>query len=151
MTLHFNISINATPERVWDCIVTDAPYREWTAAFHPGSHFVGGWNAGDKIKFLGPDDEGNMRGMVSEIADANHPSFISIRHLGFVFNDAEDTTSAEVTSWAPAYENYRLDAQPNGTTLFTVEMDSNEEMAAMFEGIWPKALEILKTVAERGL
>ncbi len=149
MKLRFDIRINATPERVWECVTTDAPYREWTAAFHPGSHFVGGWHAGDKIRFLGPDDDGNLRGMVAEIAEADHPRFISIRHLGFVSNDVEDTTSPEVTSWAPAYENYRFEAHPDGTTHFFVEVDSNDEMSEMFANIWPKALEILRIVSER--
>ncbi len=149
MKLHFNIDIHATPERIWDCIVTDAPYREWTAAFHPGSHFVGGWQLGDQIRFLGPDDNGDLRGMVAEIAASDHPQHISIRHLGFVFNDVVDTTSPAVTSWAPAYENYFIEPLGNSTTRFSVTLEGMDEMAEMFEGIWPKALELLKQVAER--
>jgi uncharacterized protein YndB with AHSA1/START domain len=46
--MHFEISINTKPEKIWDAIVDDKKYREWTSPFQKGSYFEGGWNKGDK-------------------------------------------------------------------------------------------------------
>jgi Activator of Hsp90 ATPase homolog 1-like protein len=149
MHLHLSISISATPERVWEAVTTDAPYREWTAAFNPTSFFDGGWQTGDKIRFIGTDEEGAVHGMTSEIAEARYPEFISIKHLGLIVSGVEDTTSDAVRSWAPAFENYTITANDDGTTTFALDMDTNEEFYDMFVDIWPKALAILKDVCER--
>lgn len=146
--LHFEILIDAPAEKVWDAVVDDAKYREWTTAFSPGSFFEGGWNKGDTIRFLAIDDNGEKGGMLSEIAESKKYTFISIRHRGFIQNGVEDTTSEEIKKWMPAYENYTF-TETDGSTLFKVDVDTTEEYSAMFSDTWPKALEILKTVAER--
>ena len=66
--LHFEVLIAAKPEAVWDAIVDDKKYREWTSVFQEGSHFEGGWNEGDKIQFLTLNEKGEKEGMFSEIA-----------------------------------------------------------------------------------
>jgi uncharacterized protein YndB with AHSA1/START domain len=40
--MHFEIITNASPEKIWDAIVDDKKYREWTSIFHEGSYFEGG-------------------------------------------------------------------------------------------------------------
>jgi len=42
--LHFETTIHANPEKVWNAIVDDKKYRKWTEAFHEGSYFEGGWD-----------------------------------------------------------------------------------------------------------
>jgi uncharacterized protein YndB with AHSA1/START domain len=65
--LHFEILINAPRERVWDVMLADETYRDWTSAFHPGSYFKGDWSEGSKMLFLGPNEDGSEGGMVSTI------------------------------------------------------------------------------------
>jgi hypothetical protein len=48
----------------------------------------------------------------------------------------------------PAFENYTF-KEKNGTTEVIVEMDINDEYKEMFEGMWPKALQKLKELAEK--
>jgi hypothetical protein len=61
--MHFSIVINAPKEKVWNTMLNDDTYRVWTEAFTPGSHYVGDWNKGSKILFLGPDKKtGKMSG-----------------------------------------------------------------------------------------
>ncbi|MEX2593834.1 MAG: hypothetical protein WD426_13755 [Anditalea sp.] len=36
--LHFSKRINAPKEKVWDTMLKDETYREWTSAFTEGSH-----------------------------------------------------------------------------------------------------------------
>lgn len=146
--IHTSIEIKGTQAEVWDAIVNDEKYRLWTATFSPGSHFKGGWNKGDKILFLGPDKDGAMSGIVSEIAESTYPSYISIQHNGYVTNGVEDTTSEAVHAWFPAYENYSIEKIDDTTIRFTVDMDSEDQYYEMFLELWPKAVQVLKEVVE---
>ena len=146
--LHFSIVINAPKEKVWDTMLSDKTYRIWTEPFMPGSYYKGDWSKGSKILFLGPNPEtGKEGGMVSRIAENKLYEFVSIEHLGIINDGVEDTTSDEVKKWTPAFENYTF-KEKNGTTEVIVEMDIHADYKEMFEGMWPKALQKLKELAE---
>lgn len=146
--LHFNIFINAPKEKVWDAMLNDATYREWTKAFNKDSHYEGKWEKGSKMLFLGCDENGGIGGMVSEIEEVRPYEFISILHRGLVQNGVEDTTSDMVKGWAGAHENYTFTERDGGTEV-SVDIDIVSEMKDEFEGSWPKSLEALKEIAER--
>ena len=145
--LQFKIDINASNEKVWNTMLDNKTYRIWTEEFTPGSHYVGNWSKGSKILFLGPGADGKVGGMVSRIKDNRLYEFISIEHLGEVLDGIEDTTSDRVKIWAGALENYTL-IDKNGKTELLVDMNINEEFKEMFEGMWPKALQKLKSLCE---
>lgn len=147
--LHLNTVINASPEKVWDAVVTDGKYRYWTSAFQEGSYFEGGWNKGDSIHFLMIDKEGKKQGMVSEIAESVFPAYISIKHLGMIHDGVIDTESEEAKSWAPAYENYTLTPIEGGRTEFKLDMDIEKKYYDMFIDLWNKAFVKLKEVCEK--
>lgn len=142
--LVFSISINATPEKVWNILWTDATYRKWTAAFMEGSYAVTDWKEGSKVLFL----DGRGMGMVSRIAVNRPNEYMSIEHLGEVKDGVEDTTSDRVKAWAGAHENYTL-KKNNGQTELTIDMDITKEFKEMFEQIWPKALANVKQLSEQ--
>ena len=147
--LHFSIIINASKKKVWNTMLEDKTYREWTKAFDPSSHYKGDWSKGSKILFLGTDPStGEEGGMVSRIAENKLYEYMSIEHLGMIKDGVEDTTSEEVKKWVPAFENYTF-KETDGKTEVQVDLDSNEEYAKMFEDMWPKALQILKELAEK--
>jgi len=54
--LHFTQHINAPREKVWDIMLSDTTYREWTKPFNAGSFYEGSWDEGSDIKFLGVND-----------------------------------------------------------------------------------------------
>ncbi len=145
-----SIDIHASREDVWAAIISDKKYRAWTAVFHEGSYFEGGWQQGDKIKFLGDDEAGQQSGMVSEIAVSQHLKYISIHHLGLVTNGVEDYTSDEVKQWAPSFENYSFE-KLGDVTRFSVETDIEEDYFEIFGELWAKALVKLKAVCEEKL
>jgi hypothetical protein len=148
-TLHFSIFINAPKEKVWHAMLDDEPYREWTSAFNPGSYYKGDWSKGSKILFLGPNPEtGEEGGMVSRIAENKPYAFISIEHLGIVYNGVEDTTSEEAKKWAPAYENYTF-KEKDGVTEVLVDSDVDEQEAESMNELWLAALPKLKEIAEK--
>jgi uncharacterized protein YndB with AHSA1/START domain len=154
--LHFSITINAPKEKVWDTMLDDETYREWTTPFSPGSHFIGSWDQGSKIQFLGPDENGKTGGMTSMIEENRQYEFISIKHLGEIKNGVEDTTSDAVKEWAGAHENYTF-KEVDGKTELLIDMEGNgqpeseasKQMAEMFKDMWPKALQKLKEISER--
>jgi hypothetical protein len=146
--LRKTIFINAPRKRVWDVMLSDDTYRQWTEAFHPGSYFRGDWSKGSKILFLGPNPGGSGEGgMVSRIRDNKPHEFISIEHLGIVRDGVEDTESEEAKKWAPAYENYTFADRDGGTEL-TIDMDVDEKGKQNFEAMWSAALARLKGLAE---
>lgn len=129
-------------------MLADATYRQWTNEFNPGSYYKGDWSEGSKILFLGPNPNGSGgNGMLGRIKENRTHEFISIEYLGLVEDGREDTESAEAKKWAPAFENYTFRDKDGGTEL-QVDMDSNEDYKAMFEDMWPKALQELKKLTE---
>jgi len=142
-TLKFTETIDATPEEVWHAMLDQDTYRIWTTEFGEGSHYEGGWETGDRVRFLGPGDEG----MVSEIAESRRNEFVSIRHLGVIKDGVEDVESEEARKWAPAYENYTFTPQDGGTRV-DVSVETTEEFEEWMNNAWPKALAKLKEVAE---
>jgi len=142
-TLHFSETINRPAEKVWNVMLEDKTYRQWTSAFNEGSHFEGSWEEGEKIMFLDPD--GN--GMVSTVAENRPHEFISIKHIGVIQDGVEDTESEEARKWAPAYENYTF-TEKDGKTTVSVDMDIEGEYEEAFNEMWPEALRNLKNLAE---
>ncbi len=146
--IQVTVIINAPVEKVWNTMLGDATYRQWTSAFHPGSYYKGDWSEGSKILFVGPEEDGSESGMVSRIAVNRMHEYISIEHLGILKNGVEDTTSDEAKKWAPAYENYTFESVDGGTKL-SIDQDMQSEYKEMFETMWPNALQRLKELCEQ--
>jgi hypothetical protein len=146
--MHITTHINAPKETVWHKMLDVESYKEWTAAFNPGSYYKGDWSQGSKMLFMGPDPEtGEEGGMVSRVAESREYEFVSIEHLGILKNGVEDTTSEEARKWSPAFENYSF-AEKDGGTELTIDMDVAEEYHQMFTDMWEKALVKLKEICE---
>src|SRR5680860_262476 len=90
---------------------------------------------GSKARFLGPD--GN--GMMALIKTSDPYNFMSFKHLGFIKDGVEDTTSEKVKDWKGAEENYTL-AKTDSKTVLIVEMDVAEEYMDDFQKALPMAL-----------
>jgi hypothetical protein len=141
----FKIIINAPRAKVWNALWDRQNYREWTKAFHEDSDVItDGWKKGSVVHFGDSQDNG----MISEVEENIPNEFMSFKHLGEIRNGVEDRDSDKVKEWAGAHENYTL-KDIDGKTELTINMDINEKFAEMFAGIWPKALENVKNIAER--
>ncbi len=146
--MHLSTQINAPKETVWHKMLDLDSYKDWTAAFNPGSYYKGDWSQGSKMLFLGPDPEtGEEGGMVSRVAENREYTFMSIEHRGIIKNGIEDTTSEEARKWSPAFENYTFTEKDGGTEL-TIDMDVEDEYLQMFSDMWEKALVKLKEICE---
>jgi hypothetical protein len=138
-TLNFSIKINASKEKVWNALWNETNYNEWTKAFIEGSHAVSDWNEGSHIRFLGPNNNGMFAVIDKKIPNQQ----MTFKHLGEIKNGIE-----EPKDWAGALESYFL-SESNGVTDLKVEADASKEMEQMFQDMFPKALEIVKQIAEK--
>lgn len=146
--IHISFIIHAPCEKVWDTMLNEATYPQWTSAFHSGSCYRGTLAQGEKILFVGPDGEGGEAGMISRVADIHPNEFISFEHLGIIKNGTEDTESEEAKQWAPSFENYTFKETDEGTELI-IDQDIKAEYKVQFEELWHSALVLLKELAEK--
>lgn len=143
--LHYSIQIHAPRAKVWDVMLGNETYKEWTSAFMPGSYFKGDWSEGSKMLFLGPSENGEKDGgMVAVVKENRTGEFVSLNH------QAEVRDGVEV-AWdgAGGFENYSFSDTEGGTLVSVDMLNIPDEYAGMFEDTWPNALEKLKEVAER--
>jgi uncharacterized protein YndB with AHSA1/START domain len=154
--LTFSVDIDARAEVVWNTMLDDATYRRWTRVFHEGSRFIGDWELGSTIRFVGPDDTApgtvpedsrDDGGLLGVVVERRTNEYIGIEYRGLIVRGADDTTSAEAKRFAGARENYAFDEHDGATTL-TVDLDTDAAYAEMFRDLWPRALDQLKAVAE---
>jgi uncharacterized protein YndB with AHSA1/START domain len=143
--MSLTIDIEAQKQRVWDVMLGEKTYGEWTSAFSPGSSFEGDWSEGSAIRFVGKDENGNLCGLYSRIV-ANHKfEFLGIEHLGGINSGVDEP--ADASEWAGAREDYHF-SEKNGVTTVRIEQDMVAEYEAMFQEMWPNALQKLKVLAE---
>ncbi len=149
--LHYSIVINAPREKVYETMLSDATYREWTEAFGMGNgYYEGDWSEGSTMRFIGQDPENpeNLSGMISRVAKNTKNEFVSLESIGQIVNGVDDITSDQVKGWLGALEEYTFSDVDGGTEL-RVDQDTADEFAEMFKGMWPKGLAKLKEICER--
>ena len=126
-------------KKVWETLWNDNTYRQWTSVFSEGSYAESDWNEGSKILFLSPKGEGMFSVIDKKIPNEQ----MTFRHLGEIRNGVE-----EPKEWANALESYHL-KENNGKTELTVALDITDEFAQHFNDIFPKALNVVKEIAEK--
>ena len=146
-TLNYSITINAPASKVYTNMLSEDGYKQWTAVFNAASLFIGSWEKGARIQFLGCDANGKVGGMISRIAENIPNEFVSIEHMGKVQNGEAITNGAEVESWAGAHENYRFTEIDDKTTV-TVFLDTAFGYDDYFNNTYPNALQKLKEICE---
>lgn len=137
--LQFSIEINAPKEKVWEALWNDTNYRNCTSAFQEGAYFKGSLEKGSEVKFLGPENNG-MFGIVEENVPFEKMYFL---HKGEI---AAGEKQPE-TYGDDAIERYDLE-EKNGGTALTATMNAPEDYIPYFADVFPKALEMVKQIAE---
>ena len=144
--LKFRVFINAPREKVWNAMLEDATYREWTKPFNETSYFEGDWSEGSKMLFLGTDKDGKvLGGMYSRIAKNIPFEYVSIEHLGEIHDGVEKPWPGNENG----FENYKLEDVAGGTEVTVDMIGTPDEYAGMMSEMWPKALEVLKAISEK--
>ncbi len=148
--LQYTIRINAPAINVYDIMLgvsNKSTYEQWTALFNPTSTYEGSWLKGNKILFVGTDEQGEKGGMVSEIVENIPGKFVSIKHIGLLVGGVEQTDGPEIEKWTGGHENYNFE-ESKGVTTVCVELDMVEDFANYMNETYPKALVKLKEICE---
>lgn len=149
--LHFHVSIQAPVAQVYDRMLglsSKSTYEQWTSMFNPTSTYEGSWDQGNKMLFIGVDEQGEKGGMVSRIAENIPNRFVSIQHYGLLQAGKEITKGPDVEKWANGFENYTFE-EMNGSTTVTVDLDTTEDFLDYMNEHYPKALGALKSLCEQ--
>ncbi|GAB3606251.1 hypothetical protein GCM10027413_16600 [Conyzicola nivalis] len=141
--LIFDADIDAPVQHVWNVMLDLDTYREWASAFHDGSTYEGGWNEGDEIRFLGPNDDGTTGGLAAIVETSRPGELVAMRYVAEVDAGGENRESPVVGM----RESYAFSGT-GGPTTVTVELEVPDDWAPMMMDAWPKALGRLKEVAE---
>ncbi len=142
--LPYSIEIAAPRERVWACFTDPGLYNQWANAFSSESQFVGSWEPGSTMLFWDP----NMGGTKAVLDVVDAPSKIVARHIGLVDKEQNDDPDNEMADkWVGSVETYDFEVTDKGT-LFTVTTETDAFFKAMFDDMWTRGLESLKTLAE---
>jgi len=144
--LSFAIEIHAPVHTVWETMLDEATYPDWTSTFNPsGSYFEGSWDLGSEIRFLGPEEDGSLSGMIAKVIEHRPDELVTLEYLGEVSSGVE--LIGDEAQFFGGLESYSF-AESNGVTTVEVDVDTEDEFAAMFSEMWPLALARLKEMAE---
>lgn len=143
-TLRFSVDVDAPARHVWNVMLGLDTYREWTGAFHEGSTYEGGWNEGDEIRFLGPNDDGTPSGLFGTIVENRPHEFVSVRYLGEIENGVENPVGPA----AGLHESYSF-SETDGSTTLVVELEVPDEWAHDMQSMWSEAIVRINHLAER--
>lgn len=143
--LKFEISIKTSAEKVYQTMLDENKWADWAGVFNPSSHFIGSWEKGSRIQFLGTGPDGKSSGISSRIRENIPGKFLSIEHIT-VIRDGKEIT--EEDDWTGTYENYTF-TENKGTTILSVEHEVPKDFIADFSSQWPLALRKLKKICEK--
>ena len=145
-TLQFEITVDASPQKVWETMLGKETYPKWVDVSWPGSSYHGEWKQGAQIRFTGADGGG---GTLGEVTEVDPYSKVDLHHIAVLLDDgSEDRTSDMAKTWIGSTETYTF-IPDNGATKLDVELTIPAEWVDEFEDGWPKAIDALKQLAEQ--
>ncbi|HTE21751.1 MAG TPA: SRPBCC domain-containing protein [Candidatus Limnocylindria bacterium] len=138
--IQFRVEIHATKEKVWDTLWQDKTLREWAGIIDPGTYMVGDLKEGNEVQFI----SANGYGVTSLVEKLTANEFLLFRHQADTQGSGKQERAQE---WTGGKESYTL-AEKDGTTTLTAAFDVPPEMEEYFKDNYPKALELVKVLAE---
>jgi len=140
--IQFSIEINASRESVWATLWEDTTFRDWANAIDEGTYMKGVMKEGNEIQNI---SSVNGYGVTSLIEKLILNEFALFRHSA----DTKDSGQQErEKEWTGGTESYSL-TEKNGVTTLIVKIDVPQEQEETFNIIFPRALERVKTLAEK--
>ena len=136
--LEFEIQINATPEKVWETLLTQDSYKKWASAMNEGTYFEGNWEVGSIMKFLDPQNNG----MYNLVTENIRFKVLGLKHLGWILKG-----ELSPQNWEDSTLNYILEPSENGT-LLKGTVNSLDEFVEFFNSKYPQNFEHIKRLAE---
>ena len=140
--IEFSIAIKAPKEKVWATLWDDVTFRDWASMIDEGTYMKGIMKEGNEIQFL---SSVNGYGVTSLIEKLSPNEYVLFRHNADTKESGQQEREKE---WTGGTESYSL-AEKNGVTTLIVKTDVPQEQEETFRIRLPKALERIKTLAEK--
>lgn len=137
-----SIEINASKERVWATLWEDKTFRDWASMIDEGTYMEGEMKEGNEIQFI---SSVNGYGVTSLIEKLKPNEFVRFRHSADTKESGQQEREKE---WTGGTESYSL-TEKNGVTTLLFKTDVPQELEEIFNSRIPKALERIKTLAEK--
>ncbi len=140
--IQYTIDINASKERVWTTLWEDITFRDWASIIDEGTYMKGVMKEGNEIQFI---SSVNGYGVTSLIEKLSPNEYALFRHIA----DTKESGQLErEKEWTGGTESYAL-TEKNGVTILIFKTDVPQEIEEILNIRFPKALERLKTLAEK--
>jgi uncharacterized protein YndB with AHSA1/START domain len=140
--IQFSIDINASKERVWATLWEDKTFRDWANIIDEGTYLKGEIKEGNEIQFI---SSVNGYGVTSLIEKLIPNEFVLFRHSA---DTKESGQQGREKEWTGGMESYSLIGK-NGVTTLIVKTEVPQELEETFNVSLPRALERIKTLAEK--
>lgn len=139
----YEITINSNRQHVWNIMLGENSYPQWTKGFSENPAVVGQWIQGAEIDFL-DSDKGGTRAVLEVI---DEPYRILAKHIAGIDKDRKIITEG-MENWIGTTEEYVL-VEDNGKTNLKINMHYHSDFEKMLDEGWPKCLELLKKLCEK--
>ena len=140
--IQFSIEIKASKERVWATLWEDITFRDWANIIDEGTYMKGVMKEGNEIQFI---SSVNGYGVTSLVEKLNRNEFVLLRHSADTKESGQQEREKE---WTGGTESYSL-TEKNGVTTLIAKTDVPQEQEETFNIRFPRALERVKTLAEK--
>ncbi len=140
--MHYSIEINTKKEKVWDTLWQDETFRQWASVIDPETYMIGELKEGNEVQFI---SVANGYGVTSLVEKVTPGEFLLLRHQA----DTQETGEQErEKEWTGGEESYTL-TEKDGITTLVVAFDVPTELEEYFTVNYPKALKLVKELAEQ--
>jgi len=140
--MQFSTQIDTSKEKVWDTLWRDETFREWASIIDPETYMVGELKEGNEIQFI--SSHGGY-GVTSLVETLVINEFLLLRHNA---DTQEEGKLEREKQWTGGSESYSL-VENGSVTTVTISFDVPLELEEYFKISYPKALERIKTLAEK--
>lgn len=140
--MQFSIEINASKEKVWTTLWEDKTFRDWSNIIDEGTYMKGIMKEGHEVQFISSVGGFGVTSLVEKL-DPNE--FVLFRHIADTKESGEQEREKE---WSGGTESYSL-TEKDGVTTLTVKTDVPQEQEETFNVRFHRALERVKTLAEK--
>ena len=139
--MQFSIEIEAPSGKVWQTLWDDKTFRDWGNIIDEGQYMEGVLAEGNEVQFI--SSEG--LGVTSFVEKLIPNEYIAFKQVADTMDSGKEVRDKE---WTGGKESFEL-AETNGITSLTVNIDIPPGLEEIFQDRFPKALERVKTLAEK--
>jgi uncharacterized protein YndB with AHSA1/START domain len=143
-SIYKQITIKATPAKVWEILLSKETYLQWANVFAEGSDYMAenNFELGSKVIF--GDGLGNGMATIISINETNHK-------IQFTFTgEVKDGVESSMGDFDGVTETYTLTQFENDAeVLLIVETSMMEEWYDSMDKAWDKAIVIIKELSEK--